>query len=112
MIDVNPNIVAALLDTGDASKELVAAPSAGYAVYVKAIHWSVTTAAAQLIKVGKSAGTEAQQCLELAASASGNGSRIFAGKGFPIPAATALTVKPAAAGPAVHFIVEYSILPA
>jgi hypothetical protein len=109
----NPTYAAVLLDTGDATKSLIAAPSSGNgAIFITAIHWSIKVAAAQVVKVGVSAGTEAQQCLELAASASGNGTRIFAGRGFKLPKETALTAVPASAGPAIHFIVEYSILPA
>lgn len=106
-----PSFATVLLAAADASKELIVAPDSGLAIRILAIHWSIVTSAAQLTKVGKDGGTEAEQVLELAASASGNGTRRFNdnGPGWKMPAATALTAKPAAAGPAIHFIVEYTV---
>jgi len=110
-MNINSTITPVLLAAADASKSLIAAPGVGMAIAVQAIHWSIVTAAAQLVKIGVSAGTEAQQLLEFAASASGNGSRFFSGRGFILPSNTALTAVPAAAGPAIHFIIESNNIP-
>ena len=100
-----------LLAAADADKTLVAAPDAGsgLSIYVQAIHWSIAIAAAQRTKVGKVGGTDAQQLLDFAASASGVGTRRFGGNGWKMPAETALGADPAAAGPEIAFIVEYNV---
>lgn len=100
-----------LLAAADATKILVAAPASDSeaSIYIQRIHWSIVTAAAQLVKVGKDGGTEGEQLLEFTASASGNGTRTFSGKGFKLPKETALSAKTAAAGPAIHFVVESTV---
>lgn len=95
------------LGTGDTSKALIAAPSTGYCISVLVIHWDITTAAAQAVSVGDGTSNP----LKFAASASGNGTRRFGSNGMKLAAATALTATPAAAGPAINFVIEYTILP-
>lgn len=106
--NVNPLVIAARLDTGDAVKALIAAPGAGFRLRIFSIAWSVRTAAAQVIDVGVAAGTAAQQFLSIPASSAGYG-QIVCPPGFVLPANTALSADPAAAGPAVQFIVEYIV---
>jgi hypothetical protein len=104
-------VIAVLLAAANSTKVLVAAPAAdsGLSIYIQRIHWSIVTAAAQLTKVGEDGGGEDDQLLEFAESAAGNGTRDFTGVGFKLPAETALSAKPASAGPAIHFVVEYTI---
>lgn len=103
-----PLVVSTQLAVGDASKILVAAPGAGLAIRVFKIIPSVLTAAAQAIQVGVNAGGITQQLLAIAASVTL--ATIFdSDEGYRLPANTALSAVPAAAGPAVNFVVEYVI---
>jgi len=104
--EVTPNMVAARLLVGDAVKELIAAPGAGYALRIFYILATCVTSAAQQVDVGKAAGTVAQQIMSIPSS--GTAPTIYESwDGFLLPENTALSADPAAAGPAWQFIVEY-----
>jgi hypothetical protein len=96
------------LAAADASKALVAAPGANKRIVVSKLNFQVITAAAQAVDVGQDGGGVTQQVLSLPASASGTGG-VDLGDGFALPENVALTAKPAAAGPAIQFQVEYVI---
>lgn len=93
---------------GEATKALVASPGAGYRLVIYRVIATVLTAAAQAVEVGVDTGTVAQQLFVIRASGV---EPVYweSEDGFDMPAATALSAKPAAAGPAVQFWVEYAI---
>lgn len=95
----------------DVSRTLVAAPGAGQKLRIFSILATIVTAAAQQVNVGVSGGTTAQQIISIPASATVQ-TDYWSDEGFVLPANTALTAVPAAAGPAVQFLVEYTIEPA
>lgn len=93
---------------GDASRTLIAAQGANTAIVVTKLNYQVITAAAQAVDVGVSGGGVTQQILSLAASQAGTGG-VNVGDGFQLPANTALTAVPAAAGPVIQFEFEYYV---
>lgn len=96
---------------GDATKALVAAPTGTARLRIFRCIGFVVVAAAQAVEVGVSGGGVTQQVMAFAASATVP-QDFESDDGFVLPAATAFSAVPAAAGPAIHFFVEYSIDPA
>lgn len=92
------------LAAGDASKTLMAAVS-GVRYYVTAICATCLTSAAQSVYVGDSSGTV--KALSLAASFAQH-SQAFTQlqEGLALTLSEALVIKPAAAGPSFHVVVE------
>lgn len=94
--------------TGESSKELVAAPAAGYRLNIFYVLATCKTAAAQLIIVGESGGGVTKQIMTIPAS--GVAPVLFdSSDGFLLTAATALSAVPASAGPAWSFVIGYTI---
>ena len=107
-----------LLDTADAAKDLVAAPSqlggAGTTItdcqlYLHSIQYISETAAAQAITVQALAG--GQIVLSLPASVTAGATETIFYNFLPLGLGKKLTAIPAAAGPKMRFIVTYAILP-
>lgn len=100
--------VAATLDTGDASKTLINI-GAGVTIYVTNILMIGLVAAAQVLYVGDTSGTV--KVLSVAASWPAN-THIDAqfGQGLALTEGEDLIIKPAAAGPSVHVVVEGYLL--
>ena len=93
---------------GDASKAIIAAPAATFALRIFKVIATIVTAAAQQIDLGVNGGGVTKQIISIPASATLP--TVFESEeGFLLDSATALTAKPAAAGPAVQFFVEYTI---
>lgn len=119
----NKNLLVAnvLLDTGDAAKDLVAAPTqlgsgatdastiTNCQLYLYSIEWKSITAAAQAIVVQALAG--GQIVLEMPASVTAGASDTVYYNFLPLGLGKKLTATPAAAGPKMRFIVTYAILP-
>lgn len=96
---------------GDATRALVAAPGAGLRLRIFSILATCVTAAAQIVDVGVDGGGVTQQVMSIPASGT-TPTDYWSDEGFTLPANTALSAKPAAAGPAWQFLVEYTIEPA
>lgn len=94
----------------DTTRALVAAPGVGSRIRVYSVAWTPRVAAAQIVDVGVDGGTVAQQVASIPASAATPGG-IVSEAGFPLPENTALSAKPAAAGPEISFLVEYVVEP-
>jgi len=92
----------------DTTRALIAAPGVGFRLRIFRVFASVATVAAQAIDVGVDGGGVGQQVLSIAASAT-IPHHFWCEEGFPLPENTAFSAKPAAAGPAVQFFVEYII---
>lgn len=92
------------LAVGDASKTLMAAVT-GVTYYVTAVCATCLVSAAQAVYVGDSSGT--QKALSLPASFPAN-SQAFTQlqEGLALTLSEALVIKPAAAGPSFHVVVE------
>jgi hypothetical protein len=103
-------VIANRLLAADATKAIVAAPGVGSRLRIFAVTYSIRVAAAQVIDLGVDGGTPAQQMGAIAASAVAPG-QILSEAGFTLPENTALSAKPALAGPEVQFLVEYIIEP-
>jgi len=92
------------LGAGDATKTLVAAES-GVRFVVTAVILTIITAAAQTLYVGDSSGTV--KAISIAASAPANTQYVIQlVRGLELTSGVALIIKPAAAGPSVHCVVE------
>lgn len=90
----------------DATRALIAAPAAGDALRIFRVIATILTSAAQAVEVGVDGGGVTQQIIVFRASAV-ESVTFESEEGFLLPAATAFSAKPAAAGPAVHFFIEY-----
>lgn len=99
-------VISARLLAGDAVKTLIAAPGADRRLRIFSILATIVTAAAQQIDVGVAAGTVDQQIFSIPASATVP-TDYWSDWGFVLPVNTALSADPAAAGPAVQFLIEY-----
>jgi len=95
----------------DTTRDIIATPGATFRLRIFRIVASVVTSAAQQIDVGVSGGGVTQQIISIPASSAGVIS-FESDEGFLMPANKALVAKPAAAGPAIQFFVEYTIEPA
>lgn len=104
----NPKTVSVKHAAGSASQALIAAPAAGLFLRIFRIIATVRISAAQIVDVGVSAGTDAQQLFSLAASAVGP-VYFESDSGFDLPSATALTSVAALAGPEIRYFVEYEV---
>lgn len=110
-----------LLDTGDANKVLIAAPSIlgsgptdastimNCQIYLYSIEWKSITAAAQAITVQALASGDI--LLELPASVTAGLSDTVYYNFLPLGLNKRLQATPAAAGPKMRFIVTYAVLP-
>lgn len=96
--------VSATLGTGDASTTLKAAVT-GFSYYITGVILTSITAAAQALYVGDSSGTV--KALSVGASFTAHAqARMHTREGLKLTAGEAIVVKPAAAGPSVHVVVE------
>lgn len=92
----------------DASKVLIAAPAAGFALRIFKVIATIVTSAAQQVDVGHDGGGVTKQAFSIPASAVVP--TVFESEeGFLMDPATAFSAKPAAAGVAVQFFIEYQI---
>lgn len=107
-----------LLDTGDASKDLVAAPSVlggvgetiiDCQIYLYSIQYISITAAVQAIVLQALAG--GQIVLELPTSVAAGVTNTIKYNFLPLGSGKKLTATPGAAGPKMRFIVTYAVLP-
>lgn len=104
----NPLVIAARLLAAEAVNALIPAPAAGFRLRIFSVAYSVRVAAAQIVDLGVAAGTAAQQIGAIPASFAGVG-QILSEAGFALPAATAFSADPVAAGPEIQFLIEYVI---
>lgn len=96
--------VSGTLGTGDASVTLKAAV-AGFSYYITGVILTSLTAAAQALFVGDSSGTV--KAISVGASFTAHAqARMYVREGLKLTAGEAILVKPAAAGPSVHVVVE------
>lgn len=101
-------VVSQRLLVAEAVKVLVAAPGAGFQLRIFSVLATCVTAAAQQIDVGVAGGTVLQQLFSIP-SGSAVPVDYWSEEGFLLPANTALSADPAAAGPAWQFLIEYII---
>ena len=103
-----PKVASVRLLVGEALKVLVAAPGAGFRLRIFSILATIVESAAQRVDIGVAGGGATQQIISIPASATFP-TLYDSDEGFVLPANTALSAKPAAAGPAVQFLVEYIV---
>jgi hypothetical protein len=93
---------------GDANRQIIGAPGAGFALRIFRVIASCVTSAAQQIDVGTFGGGVTAQIMSIPSGAT-IAETWESEEGFLQAANTAFGATPVAAGPAWHFIVEYQI---